>query len=112
MLVSLWDQVRARHPAMLTALRVEFMWGFGFQTDGTVNDALRWPSWHKELFTFLKFSSITAGPHKLDVVTVIQQAKQKLEDHFRIRTYNELANWHAIAIGMRSFVLYRSFQPE
>jgi len=51
------------------------MEGFQFQTDETVwvNDALRCPSWHKELITFLP--SMQYLFHKCDIATVIEQAK-------------------------------------
>jgi len=51
------------------------MEGFNFQTDGTVwvNDALRWPSWHKELITLIPSQQNLF--HKFDVATAIEQAK-------------------------------------
>lgn len=76
------------------------MEGFNFHPDGSVSviDALRWPTWHKELVTFLP--SQQKLYRKFDIAAVIEQTKQQHVDHFC--NNNELA----------SLVLYRSLQPE
>ncbi len=53
------------------------MEGFNFHPDGSVSviDALRWPTWHKELVTFLLSQQKLFC--KFDIATVIEQAKQK-----------------------------------
>lgn len=76
------------------------MEGFNFHPDGSVSviDALRWPTWHKELVTFLPSQQKLF--RKFDIAAVIEQTKQQHVDHFC--NNNELA----------SLVLYRSLQPE
>ncbi len=76
------------------------MEGFNFHTDGTVwvIDTLWWPTWHKDLVTFLPSQQKLF--HNFDIATVIEQAKQKHVDRFC--TSSELT----------SLVWYRNLQPD
>jgi len=84
-----------------------------FQIDGTiwVNDALWWPSWHKELITFLPSQNLF---HKFGIATVMEQAKQKHVDH-SAHTMS-LAIWYcteafSLNIGMLNIFLLSNVFP-
>ena len=73
----------------------------GFNVDNGnvwVVDTLRWPTWHKELVTFLPSQRHLF--RSLDIATVIEKAKQQHIDHFRTD------------VELTRLVWYRQLQPD